>query len=156
MEENNNKTILRKIFKNLIILVLIIFYFNLINITYITTNENLITLITSISSIVLLFLSILLFEVAYHKDNGKLAINGIEILVIAFHTLTIWYVISRSNLSFQSYILFSTYAVLIYYILKSIIVYTEGKREYLKSLSDIHEIVNNNPIKKEAKKRKNK
>ena len=156
MEENNNKTILRKIFKNLIILVLIIFYFNLINITYITTNENLITLITSISSIVLLFLSILLFEVAYHKDNGKLAINGIEILVIAFHTLTIWYVISRSNLSFQSYILFSTYAVLIYYILKSIIIYTEGKREYLKSLSDIHEIVNNNPIKKEAKKRKNK
>lgn len=156
MEENNNKIILRKIFKNLIILVLIIFYFNLINITYITTNENLITLITSISSIVLLFLSILLFEVAYHKDNGKLAINGIEILVIAFHTLTIWYVISRSNLSFQSYILFSTYAVLIYYILKSIIVYTEGKREYLKSLSDIHEIVNNNPIKKEAKKRKNK
>ena len=156
MEENNNKIILRKIFKNLIILVLIIFYFNLINITYITTNENLITLITSISSIVLLFLSILLFEVAYHKDNGKLAINGIEILVIAFHTLTIWYVISRSNLSFQSYILFSTYAVLIYYILKSIIIYTEGKREYLKSLSDIHEIVNNNPIKKEAKKRKNK
>ena len=156
MEENNNKIILRKIFKNLIILVLIIFYFNLINITYITTNENLITLITSSSSIVLLFLSILLFEVAYHKDNGKLAINGIEILVIAFHTLTIWYVISRSNLSFQSYILFSTYAVLIYYILKSIIIYTEGKREYLKSLSDIHEIVNNNPIKKEAKKRKNK
>lgn len=156
MEENNNKTILRKIFKNLIILVLIIFYFNLINITYITTNENLITLITSISSIVLLFLSILLFEVAYHKDNGKLAINGIEILVIAFHTLTIWYVINRSNLSFQSYLLFSTYAVLIYYILKSIIIYTEGKREYLKSLSDIHEIVNNNPIKKEAKKRKNK
>lgn len=156
MEENNNKIILRKIFKNLIILVLIIFYFNLINITYITTNENLITLITSISSIVLLFLSILLFEVAYHKDNGKLAINGIEILVIAFHTLTIWYVINRSNLSFQSYLLFSTYAVLIYYILKSIIIYTEGKREYLKSLSDIHEIVNNNPIKKEAKKRKNK
>lgn len=156
MEENNNKTILRKIFKNLIILVLIIFYFNLINITYITTNENLITLITSISSIVLLFLSILIFEVAYHKDNGKLAINGIEILVIAFHTLTIWYVINRSNLSFQSYLLFSTYAVLIYYILKSIIIYTEGKREYLKSLSDIHEIVNNNPIKKEAKKRKNK
>lgn len=156
MEENNNKTILRKIFKNLIILVLIIFYFNLINITYITTNENLITLITSISSIVLLFLSILIFEVAYHKDNGKLAINGIEILAIAFHTLTIWYVINRSNLSFQSYLLFSTYAVLIYYILKSIIIYTEGKREYLKSLSDIHEIVNNNPIKKEAKKRKNK
>ena len=104
----------------------------------------------------LLFLSILIFEVAYHKDNGKLAINGIEILVIAFHTLTIWYVINRSNLSFQSYLLFSTYAVLIYYILKSIIIYTEGKREYLKSLSDIHEIVNNNPIKKEAKKRKNK
>ena len=156
MEENNNKTILRKIFKNLIILVLIIFYFNLINITYITTNENLITLITSISSIVLLFLSILIFEVAYHKDNGKLAINGIEILAIAFHTLTIWYVINRSNLSFQSYLLFSTYAVLIYYILKSIIIYTEGKREDLKRLSDIHEIVNNNPIKKEAKKRKNK
>ena len=35
------------------------------------------------------------------------------------------------------------------------IIYTIEKKKYLDSLSDIHEIVNNEPVKKEAKKRKN-
>ena len=155
-ESNNNKIILRNIFKNLAILALIILYFGFINFTYIKMEEDIITLITKIASMVLLFLSIIIFEVAYHKDSGRLAINGIEILFLAFHTLTIWHVISKRQLSFKSYLLFSVCAFSIYYILKAIIIYTKGKRDYVKSLSDIHEILNNDPVKKEAKKRKNK
>ena len=103
-ESNNNKIILRNIFKNLAILALIILYFGFINFTYIKMEEDIITLITKIASMVLLFLSIIIFEVAYHKDSGRLAINGIEILFLAFHTLTIWHVISKRQLSFKSYL----------------------------------------------------
>ena len=46
------------------------------------------------------------------------------------------------------------YKEIIYYFLKGILIYTSEKRKYLSSLSDIHEIVSNEPIKKEAKKRK--
>ena len=35
-------------------------------------------------------------------------------------------------------------------------IYTKEKRKYVKSLSDIHEIVSKDPIKKEAKKRNKK
>ena len=43
----------------------------------------------------------------------------------------------------------------VYYILKSAIIYTKGKKEELDSFSDIKEIVKDEPIKK-ATKRKNK
>ena len=55
---------------------------------------------------------------------------------------------------FEDYILITSYIFSLYYILKAIIIFTKEKREYLKSLSDIREIVDIKPIKKEAEKRK--
>lgn len=154
-EKENNKIIRKKVFENLIIAIAIMLYFILINFSYLRMEEAMLLNGIKIASLIVLFLSITIFEIAYHKDNGKIAINGIEILILAFHTLTIWHIVNKMNISFETYILFSTYAFAIYYILKSILIYTNEKRKYLKSLSDIHEIVNKEPIKKEAKKREN-
>jgi hypothetical protein len=118
-------------------------------------SEDMLLNITQIASLIILFLSILTFEIAYHKDSGKIAINGIEILILAVHSLTMWHVTNKMNFQFNIYIVVSTYIFAIYYILKSMIIYTNEKRKYLNSLSDIHEIVSKDPIKKEAKKRKN-
>lgn len=155
MEEENKKTIRKKIFENLIIAIAMMIYFMLINFSYLRMDQNILLKIVNIASIVILFFSIIIFEIAYHKDSGRIAINGIEVLVLAIQTLTIWTTINRFKLEFDKYILFSTYAFAIYYILKSIILYTIERKKYLNSLSDIHEIVSNEPIKKEAKKRKN-
>ncbi|MDO4975575.1 MAG: hypothetical protein Q4E61_04610 [Alphaproteobacteria bacterium] len=155
-EKENNKIIRKKIFENLIIAIAIMLYFILINFAYLRMEETVLLKGIKIASLIVLFLSIAIFEVAYHKDSGKIAINGIEILILAFHTLTIWHIVNKMNISFETYILFSTYAFAIYYIFKSILIYTNEKRKYLKSLSDIHEIVSKEPIKKEAKKRENK
>lgn len=156
MDEESKKNIRKKVFENIIIAVAIMLYFMVINFSYIRIEEGMLLNGLKIASLIVLFLSILIFEVAYLKDSGKLAINGIEILVLAFHTLTIWHVVNIMNISFEIYILYSTYAFAIYYILKSILIYTNEKRKYLKSLSDIHEIVSQEPIKKEATKRQNK
>ena len=154
--EESNKTIRKKIFENVIIAIGMMIYFILLNFLYVRINEKTLLNVIKIASLVILFLSILIFEIAYRKDSGKIAVHGIETLLLAIHTLTIWTVINKFKLEFETYILFSTYAFAIYYILKSIIIYTDEKRKYVNSLSDIHEIVNNAPIKKEAKKRKNK
>lgn len=155
-EKENNKIIRKKVFENLIIAIAVMLYFIVINFSYLRMEEEMLEKGLKIASLITLFFSIILWEIAYHKDSGKIAIHGIEILILAFHTLTIWQIVNKMNISFDTYILFSTYAFAIYYILKSILIYTNEKRKYLKSLSDIHEIVSKEPIKKEAKKRENK
>ncbi len=67
------------------------------------------------------------------------------------------HVITLFKYDFQFYLLTSSYIISIYYVLKAIILYTKGRKEYLESLSDISEIVKKDkPIKKAAKKRNKK
>ena len=155
-EKEKNKIVRKKIFENIIIAIAIILYFVIINFSYSRMVEDMLLQGIKMASMGILALSIVTFEIAYHKDSGRIAINGIEILILAIQTLTIWTVINRLKIEFNKYILFSTYAFAIYYVLKSIVIYTIEKKKYLDSLSDIHEIVSNEPVKKEAKKRKNK
>ena len=154
-EKENNKLIRKKIFENLIIAIAMMIYFIIINFSYIRVDENLLLHGIKIAILVILFISIVTFEIAYNKDSGSIAINGIEVLVLAIHTLTIRIVVNKFKIDFDKYVLYSTYTFAIYYVLKSMIIYTIEKKKYLDSLSDIHEIVNNEPVKKEAKKRKN-
>lgn len=153
--EESNKIIRKNIFENILIAIAIMLYFIVINFSYIRLEEKMLLNGLKLASLIVLFISIILFEIAYHKDSGKIAINGIEMLVLAIHSLTIWNVVNKIDISFQTYILSSTYAFAIYYVLKSMLIYTREKRKYLKGLSDIHEIVSKDPVKKEARKRKN-
>lgn len=160
-EERKNKKIpkeisqeiLKKIFFNLIIAIGIMIYFAILNYSYDKINQDNLVNIIEICSGVLLLICLILFEVSYKKDSGTLAITAIEFLVLTFHSLLIIHIITRYEYQFQFYILTSSYTIAIYYVLKSIVLYTKGRREYLKGLSDISEIVKKEePIKKEAKK----
>ena len=101
-----------------------------------------------------LVVGIIIIEIAYKKDSGIKAITGIEFLILALHSLSIMHVITLMKYDFRYYLLTSSYVISIYYVLKAIILYTKGRKNYLKSLSDISEIVKKEePTKKEAKKR---
>ena len=64
------------------------------------------------------------------------------------------HVITLFKYNFSLYLLTSSYIIASYFVLKAIIIYTKGRKEYLNSLSDISEIVKKEePIKKEAKKK---
>lgn len=102
---------------------------------------------------VLLAIAIVIFEIAYKKDSGRLAISGIEALVIACHTLSITYVVNLFNFEFKIYIIASSFIFAIYFVFKAIILYTKGRQEYLNSFSDISDILKEEPIKKEATKK---
>ena len=146
----------KKLFINIILAVGIIAYFTILNYIYAEIDQKSILNIVEICSGVLLLISLILLEVSYKRDSGTIAILGIEFLVLAFHSLSIKYVITKYDYQFQFYLLTSSYIFAIYYILKAIVVYTKARNEYLKTLSDIPEIVKKDePIKKEAKKRNN-
>ena len=126
--EESNKIIRKKIFSNILMAIGIMVYFIVINFSYIRLDEKKLINGLKLVSMLILFLSIIIFEIAYHKDSGKIAINGIEILMLAIHTLTIWNIVNKIDISFQTYILFSTYAFAIYYVLKSMLIYTREKK----------------------------
>ena len=150
------KKVNENVFENIIIAVAIMLYFIVINFSYYRLSENNLIIGLKILSMIILISSITIFEIAYKKDSGKIAINGIEILVLAAHALSIMQVVEIAKIKFTTYILISSYVYGIYYILKASILYTIDKRKYLESLSDIKDIVNNQPIKKEATKKKKK
>ena len=83
-----------------------------------------------------------------------MAITAIELLALSMHSLSIMHITTLLKYDFKTYMGISSLVVVVYYLLKGIISYTKERREYLKGLSDISEIVKEEePVKKEAKKR---
>ncbi len=148
----NNK-ISFNVYKNILIAVLIMIYFIVINSMYYKFEVAKLLTILKVLSMAILFIGIIVLEIAYRKDNGKLGINAIEILVLAYHTLSTAHIVELKKFEFANYILVSSYMFSIYFLFKSLFIYTKERRDYLNSLSDIKEIVANDPIKKSATKK---
>ena len=149
-----SQEILKKIFKNLILAIVVMIYFISCNILYTQLELEQMEMITKAVSGVFLLASIILFELAYKRDSGTLTMTAIELLVLSVHALFIYHVITVYQFDFRTYLLTSSYMFAIYYVLKSTVIYTRARIKYLKSLSDISEIVKDEPVIKEAKKRK--
>ena len=158
MEKENiqmkeNRGVLKKIIYNLIIAIIIMMYFVGINILYTNVELEMFNKTLEIATISIMIIGLVLFEIAYKKDSGIFAICGIEFLVLAVHSLLINHVVKILNLDLKTYVVSSSYLFCIYYVLKTIIIYTNDRRKYLKGLSDIPEIVKEEPVKKEASKK---
>ena len=148
-----NKKVSFKVYRNILIAVVIMVYFIGINSMYYKLEKNNLLIILKILSMVILLLGIIILEIAYRKENGRLGINAIEIIVLAGHTLSTAHIVALQKFHFANYILVSSYLFSIYYLFKAVFVYTKERRDYLRSLSDIKEIVANDPIKKTATKK---
>lgn len=148
---------LKKIFRNIIKAIIVAVYFIVLNIAYSSIKEERLVKDIEIFASVYLIVGIFFLEMAYKKDDGDSAQTGIEFLILSLHSLSIMHVITLFKYDFRFYLLTSSYIFCIYYVLKSIILYTKGRIEYLHSLSDISDIVKKDkPIKKDAKKRNRK
>lgn len=156
MEKDNNiqNNANKELFINISIAIAIMIYFIFVNLGYTNIATNILEVDLKTFALLFLGIAIFIFEKAYRKDDGKLAIYGIEALVLASYTLSIMHVVTICNFYFKYYILTSSYIFAIYYVLKDIVIYTKERQNYLNSLSDIAEIVKKDePNKKEAKKR---
>lgn len=142
------------VFKNLLKAIGIMAYFIVLNFAYTRMNVERLMNDIEVFSGIFLVIGLVMLERAYKQDSGKMALSGIELLCLSMHSLSINHVIAFYQYDFRFYLLTSSYVFAIYYVLKSIIIYTREKRQYLKNMSDISEIVKEEPIKKEAKKRR--
>lgn len=144
----------KRVFINLLIAITIMAYFCILSIVYKNVGLDLITTVVKVATMVFLTISLILLEIAYKKESKKFVIHSFEILALAIHSLTTMHVIRINNFDFNNYILISSYAFSIYYVLKTIIITTKARKEFLNGLSDISQIVQKEePRKKEASKK---
>ena len=143
------------IFLCIIYSIIIGLYFISLNFINMLSTQEIYELYTKISYTVFIIVAIIIFEVAYKKDNGITAIYGIEFMVLAIHILLIERITRAFEFNISNYILTTSYIWPIYYCFKAIIIQTNKNRKKLKEASDISEIVKEEkPLKKVAKKRK--
>jgi len=159
-EKNNivkkiNDLVTGNVLNNLVYASMITIYFMFFNMYAVFTETEIFIQYIKIESFIFLLFSIFIFEIAYKKDNDEISLNGIEFLVLSIFSLLIQYIPKLLKIDENTYMLAGTYIFLIYYGIKNIIIYTCERKKELDNLSDIKEIVKDEPIKKETK-RKNK
>ena len=85
-----------------------------------------------------LVLSLIIFEIGYKKDSGKLAIYGIEILVLALFTLFAPNILFKCTNNIICAIII---LIMIYYSTKMVKIYCSEKKKYILESSDISNII---------------
>ena len=136
------KELLRKeIFTNIIICACLVAYFLFLFLGSVDKTKAVRVIDLKIFSTIYLATSIILFEIAYKKDSGKIAIHGIEILLVAIMTLFLPYIIFELDSKHQKIYYFVGEYIAAYYVIKCICIAIIRKRKYSKDVSDIKEIV---------------
>ena len=148
LPDNIKEQARKNIFTNIIIAIIAISYFIFLILGSAGSTKNVRIVDFNIFSIIILGLAICLFEIAYKKDNGAIAMYGVEALTIALTTLFLPYVIFEVSEAHKKYYLMVSSYIGIYYIIKCIYISVKTKKKYLEEASDIKEIV-----KKENKRR---
>lgn len=137
-----SKKIKAKIFENLIIAILFALYFYFIYLGSQNIEANVFLTDLKVFSFGLLIIAIILFEYSYRRDNGNLCIHGIEILILAIITLFLIYIYSLYiNRTFSLIITSISILSIIYFMIKSIIIFFKIENADFKSKNDIKEII---------------
>lgn len=137
LEKKKMSTTYVSIFKNILYAIIAMLYFIVVIICKNYIEPNMFITVLKVFSMVLIFTTICVFEIAYKKDSGKLAVIGIEFLVISICTL----------ISIRTYILFNSKFVSsiasfgllfsIYYVGKAIRIYLKEKKKIKKEVNNI-------------------
>lgn len=130
----------RTIFNFLTIFAIVLYLFCL-NISSIYTDTNIFLLMLKCFSILLAIISIIYFELAYRKDNERLFLYGIEILVLGIATLFSNYIYYIYFNSFNKIITCFTLVFIIYYLVKIFIARRNMRKKYYNEQNDIKEII---------------
>lgn len=136
------KKIHKKIIENLLYAIIFIIYLYLLYLGSQNIETSIFLTDLKVFSFGLLVLAIILFERSYKKDDGNLSMHGIEILILAIITLFLIYVYSLFiSRTFSVIIVSISIVCILYYVIKSIIILYNMKKQYFKSNDDINEII---------------
>lgn len=155
MPQDIKNKIGKRIFENMLIYVGILMFTLILIIGYAKIDFDKYLIDIKVLSVILCALSIVLLEVSYKNKAKKVCIWGIETLILAIIVLFGTYIVILLGNNYVIYLAVMSYIYAIYYLIKNIIIKKNIKKEYIKSLSDISEIVKKEkPIKKKETRRK--
>lgn len=140
ISEEKKKKINKRIFQNIMIAVVIVLYFIFINLGFYSLNPQTYLKDLQVFSMITIGITIIIFEIAYKKDSGKLAIYGIESLLVSICTLMTIYIGAYYNNKYSYIVNLITILFAIYYVTKCIIIYIKMRKIALKRVSDIDKI----------------
>ena len=141
MSKEYEKKANKKIFRNIIIAIVILAFCILKILGYMNIREDTFIVDLKVFSISILIFSIILFERSYKKIDLTLFAHGLEALFVAIVTLCEVYIYQLFIDKFVMVIAIESLLISVYYIIKCVRIYNKTKKEYLRSLNDISEIV---------------
>ena len=139
-EEVKNK-IRVNFFVNIICSIVLMLLMLLINTLFRVIDVNKFIIYVKSLSIIEILATVFILEIAYRKDNTKIMFYGLELLVFSIITMYIPYIYTNFGFSIRSIVVFSPLYYIVYYIFKSLLYGKKAKKEYLNSLSDVKEIL---------------
>lgn len=141
INENQRHSIIKDNIVNVMIAIAIILYLIIVYMG----NKNMLleTLITDLKvfSISFAVMGLIILEVAYKKDNSKIAFSGGEILIFGVVNLCLMYATKIYPLNVLNITTYISIVVAVYYLAKVIILSVKSTKKYKKDNNDIKEII---------------
>lgn len=129
------------IFQDLLVAIIIMAYFCIINFSYYNFENNVFEENMKYFALAIIILTVIAFEVSYRKNSVKLLIIGLELFACGILSLYIPYIFLHSTSALRISIMILPAFLVVYYGLKSFIIFKGKQLQYRNNLSDIKEIV---------------
>lgn len=127
---------------NIIVAIIVMVYLIFLSLGAMNIQAEIYTTDLKVFSMCVLLLAIAIFEKAYKKDDGQIAVFGIEMMILSIITVALIYVYLMFSSQRYAYIVASiSHIFAIYYLVKCIIIYVRKRKKYF--VDDMKEIINN-------------
>ena len=130
-----------KICQDLVIATIIMAYFCLVNFIYYKFENAKFEEILKYFAIIIIIGTVITFEVSYRKSSINLLIIGMELFLCGVFSLYIPYLFLHTNSAIRTSAMILPSFLIIYYAIKSLLIFKKKQFEYRNSLSDVKEIV---------------
>lgn len=129
------------IFQNILAAIIIVAYLCAINIIYYKFESNMFEEYMKYFALGIILLTIIVFEISYRKNSLKFCFIGIELLICGVLSLYIPYIYLHTTTALRCGIMVLPAGLVIYYGIKSLIIFKQKQFKYQNNLSDVKEIV---------------
>lgn len=141
LPKEQKERIYLKLVKEFWMAIAIFLYFICVNLSYGRLEDSIYINCLKAFAGILICSTIVMFEIAYRKDSGEIALHSVEILILAILTLFMPYIYFYRGLAVRFLYSFSSMYIAIYYAIKALIIYQIEVKKYISGLSDVKEIV---------------
>ena len=129
------------IIQDLLVAIIIMIYFCIINFSYYNLENYVFEENMKYLALGIIILTVIVFEFSYRKNSIKLLVIGIELFSCAVLSLYVPYIFVHSSSAIRISIMILPAFLILYYGIKSFIVFKRKQFEYRNNLSDIKDLV---------------